>query len=170
MSASEIWSVVNAIIGNCLLLAAVLAAFYVGLKQNEISARQTQISERLFDLEYELSIDLNYDIERKVFTLENRSKHNIYYGGVRFSGSGPLEEKPREIPVGGKQEIRRHQDYNELAPAEGVYSEPVNFYLMDQRKVKYILHAEVSVRNQAGKVQSVDIRRSSPTKEEWGDD
>lgn len=167
MSAFEKWQLINSAIGNILLLGTVLIAAYIGFKQMKISRQQTQINQALLDLEYELSIDVEYDQQKKVLILWNKSRHNIYFGGARFGGSGPLEPSPRQIPIGGRQEIRRHQDYDELAPSEGGWEENVDLYLMDERRQKYIVQAHVSTQNRNGKLFSIDIRRGAAQKTEW---
>ena|SRR6202171_6169859 len=167
MSGFEKWQAVNGVITNILLLGTLLGAWLFGFKQTEIAQKQTEINQKLLDLEYELSVDLEYDKERKVFILSNRGRHSIYFGGVRFAGSGPLEPSPHQIAVGGKQEIRRHQDYDELTPAEGGYSEDVSFYLMDERRETYIVRAEVSTRSQGGRVVTLNIRKGAPEKANW---
>ncbi len=167
MNALEKWQLFNGVIANVLLLGTIIVAAYIGFKQVEISTQQTQINQKLLDLEYEMSVDLEYDQQKKVLILWNKSKHNIYYGGVRFGGSGPLEPSPRQISVGGKYEIHRHQDFEELAGSEGGYEEDVIFYLMDERRVKYLLRIPISIRNQGGKLSSIDIRKGAPEKTDW---
>jgi hypothetical protein len=167
MSGFEKWQVVNLVVANVLLLGAVVGAWYVGLKQTSIARQQAEINRRLLELEYELSIDIDYDKERKVFILSNRSRHSVYFGGVRFGGTGPLETIPQAIPVGGKYEITRHQDYDQLAPSNGGWTEDVNFYLMDERREKFIVRAEVSTRNQNGKLSELRIRKTAPEKVKW---
>jgi len=34
------------------------------------------------DVEYELSVDIDYDETKKLLILWNRSRHNIYFDGV----------------------------------------------------------------------------------------
>jgi len=155
------------VLANVFLFGTMLGAWYFGLKQTDIARQQTEINRRLFELEYELSIDVDYDKERKMLILSNRSRHSIYFGGVRFAGAGPLEPTPRQIPAGRKHEIRRHQDYDELAPAEGGFTENVDFYLIDGRHQKFILQTEVSTRNHNGKLFEIDIRKNAPEKADW---
>ena len=57
-SVFEKWQVVSGVIQNVLLLGTVLLAAYIGLKQTDIAAQQTRISQQLLDLEYELSVYL----------------------------------------------------------------------------------------------------------------
>jgi hypothetical protein len=55
MSAFEKWQAFNGVASNALLLARLLAAAYIGLKQAEISVQQTQINQKLLHLEYSFS-------------------------------------------------------------------------------------------------------------------
>ena len=167
MSCFEKWQVLNGAAANMLLFGTLLVAAIIGFKQMKIARQQTQINQKLLDLEYELSLDVEYDQQRKLLILWNRGRHNVYFGGVRFGGSGPLEPAPRQIPVGGKHEIHRHQDYDELAPPEGGYQEDVDLYLMDERHEKYMLQVHVSTHNRNGKLFSIDIRKAVPQKAEW---
>ena len=164
MNAFEKWQVINDLIGNVLLFATLIIAGLIGFKQMRISAEQTQINQRLLDLEYELSIDLEYDRDKKVVVLWNRGRRNIYFGGVRFGGSGPLEPSPRQITVGGKYEIRPHQDFEELAGSDGGFDQDVDFYLMDERRLKYLLRVPTSIQNRHGKLYSVDFRKGAAEK------
>ena len=167
MSTFEKWQALNLVLTNILFLGTMLGAWYFGFKQTNIARQQTEINRRLFELEHELSVDVDYNKDRKVLILSNRGRHGIYFGGVRFGGSGPLEASPVAIPVGGKHEIRRHQDYDELAPTDGGFTENVDLYLMDGRREKFILQAEVFTRNQGGKLFAMDIRKNAPAKSDW---
>jgi hypothetical protein len=46
MSAFELWQVITSIVQSVILLATVLVALYIGLKQTEISVKQNEISEK----------------------------------------------------------------------------------------------------------------------------
>jgi len=137
------------------------------LKQAEISAQQTQINQKVLDLEYNLSVDLDYDQQKKCFVLSNRSRRNVFYGGTRFGGTGPLEDALRQITPGGTMEIHRQQSYEEFVPTEGGFQEDVSLYLMDERNQKYVLTVNVSVQMREGKMSVIDVRKGAPTPATW---
>ena len=90
MTAFEKWQLVNMTFQSALLTGTFVAAFYIGRKQTEISARQTEISQRLLDLGYGVSVPITYDLPNKRFVFKNNGRHNIYLAGGRANPIGKL--------------------------------------------------------------------------------
>ena len=61
MNCFEKWQVLNGAIANILLFGTLFVAAIIGFKQMKIVRQQTRINQKLLDLEYELSLDLEYD-------------------------------------------------------------------------------------------------------------
>jgi hypothetical protein len=75
------WTVVNGVNGivqSELLLATVLFVAYIGFKQTDIATKQTQINEQLLNLEYELSVALEWQPAEQKLILHNQGKHSSW--------------------------------------------------------------------------------------------
>ncbi len=155
-SAFEKWQVVSGVIQNVLLLGTVLLAAYIGLKQTDIAAQQTRISQQLLDLEYELSVYLEYQSADQKLLLHNQGKHNIYLGGVNLKGrQREMYDPSRLIAVGGSHYI-----------PQGQFTIDLDLYLSDERRLKYVLHSRLILDKTSGSL-NVMIQPSATERFDW---
>jgi hypothetical protein len=168
MNAFEKWQFVIFCMNTAILLIGTLSAVYIGFKQNEISSKQTKINEQLLDLEYEISVEVNYRLPDKKILLFNRGRHNIYFGGGKFGDDPPdLRTPPAQIAVGGTHFIST-EDPAKFVPAAGNARKqiPCDIYLLDERGTKYVLHSVLTVHQEDDKVD-ISFRTSAPEKKKW---
>ena len=165
-SVFEKWQVVSGVIQNVLLLGTVLLAAYIGLKQTDIAAQQTRISQQLLDLEYELSVYLEYQSADQKLILHNQGKHNIYLGGVNLkSRQREMYDPSRLIAVGGSHYIQT-QKLDSLPPAQGQFAIDLDVYLSDERRLKYVLHSRLILDKTSGSL-NVMIQTSATERFDW---
>jgi hypothetical protein len=173
MSAFETWQVLTSIAQTVILLATLLAAIYIGLKQAEISNRQADISETqtaisrsLADLPYVVSAEITYDQQTKRLNIYNMGQTNIYLWGTKL-GDGPkvVEQEPRLITPGGSYYLLADFLEGDLRKVLGKQPDAkVLFiiYLTSQNDVKYtvstVLLGKLSGAQIAVHTQTTSIR------------
>jgi hypothetical protein len=167
VGAFEKWIVFNGTIQNVLLLGTVLFAAYIGFKQTDIASKQTQISEQLLNLEYELSVALEWQAADQKLILHNQGKHNIYIGGTNLIGiEKQVYNPPRLIAVGSSHYIQTANLDTVVPPAQGRFALDVDIYLLDERRLKYVMHSHIILDKTKGTL-NVAIQPSGTERSDW---
>ena len=134
MTAFEVWQVGVLITQAVIMLAALLAAAYVGSKQIEISQKQNEINDRLLKLQDYVAISVVPG--NAVISLLNTGKSNLYMWGFDMPNNNFRYEKPRLISVSDVA------NYWLPIPNLGKISTTTNFdfklYLTDEYENKWI--------------------------------
>jgi len=172
MSANHKWQTFNGIIQNFLLFATILVAAKVGFKQVEISARQTEISERLLDLEYAISVAVVWQSPK--FIILNFSRTNVAFGGFQILEAPPpaLLNPPRLIPPGGQHYLNMKPEFEKgvrekITKAPGTVNVPIDFYFVDARQTKFVLHTNLACELDSGSQLTIAIQPGLPEKRDW---
>ena len=177
MSAFETWQVVTSIAQTAILLATLLAAIYIGLKQAEISNRQADISETqtainrsLADLPFVVSAEITFDQHAKRLNIINKGQTNIYLWGTKF-GDDPkvVEQEPRLITPGGFYYLLAESLEGDLRKALGKQPEVKGLfiiYLTSQNDVKYTV-STVLLGKLSGDQIAVHTQTTSIRPEVW---
>jgi hypothetical protein len=150
MSAFETWQVITSIAQTAILLATLLAAIYIGLKQAEISKRQAYISETqtaisrsLADLPFVVSAEITYEQQSKRLHIYNKGQTNIYLWGTKLrDGPKVVEQEPRLVTPGGSYYLLAESLEGDLRKVLGMQPEVKGLfiiYLTSQNDVKYIV-------------------------------
>lgn len=152
-------------IQTAVLIATLLCGIIIGFRQTNISSAQTDISKRLLELEYEISILVSYDVSAKRFILSNTGRHNIYLGGAQCDPIGrPIFEQPKLIAAGQRQFI--DADLTQGVPARGSFEQGVEFFLLDSQRTKFAIRGNAVTDNTTGQTV-VHIRLGLPVYENW---
>jgi len=132
------------------LFLTLMAAVYLGFEQAAISRRQTEINETLLELRYSVSLVVQFDDKAHSFNLVNSGETNVYWSGIKIGDSPPeIRTPPRLIlPRGGSHTINidwaeADKLIKELAASRSVVDIPCEFYLIDERNLKYVLHTNL---------------------------
>jgi len=135
MTAFEKWQVGALIIQAVIMLAAFLVAFYVGLKQIEISQKQNEINDRLLKLQDYVVVSV-VPGQNGTIALWNTGKANLYLWGFDMPNNNNRFIKPRLISPSSVS------NYWIPAPNLGKISTTTNFefqlYLTDEYDNKWI--------------------------------
>jgi hypothetical protein len=95
------WQFWTAAIQTAALVAAVLVALRVGIKQAAISGEQARISAQLLDFQYAFSVQVGYDQIRQSFYFWNTGYSNLYLEREVFpEGHTHIEPQRQIIPSG----------------------------------------------------------------------
>ena len=148
MNAFESWQVVVLIMQIVIMLATLLAAYYVGLKQVEIAQKQNEINARLLKLQDYVAVSVEPNKDEGVIDLWNTGKSNVYLWGFDVPGNNQRLKKPRLLSIG-------HRYWIPL-PNLGKISTTTDFefklYLTDEYDSKWISEA-------GGKANPIEINR-----------
>lgn len=109
MTEFETWQAATGVVQTTILLATLVAAVYIGLKQAgiakeqaTISARQTEISKELAELPYAVSVEVTYESTLKRLNIHNKGQTNLYLWGTKLAdGPKAIEAEPRLIAPTG---------------------------------------------------------------------
>lgn len=163
MTAFEKWQVGLGVLTACILLAAALLAFYVGLKQNEIN-------ERLLDLNYVVSLEITH-VPGQI-RVRNKGKTNVALWGSKIRDRRALiEDDPRTITPGGFYYLHSQDVETALAKdaSDGINEQviPLELYVEAANGTRWIvrtlLYSVVSNSNVQIHTQTVSAAQS-----DWG--
>ncbi len=128
---------------NAILAATLVAAMFIGLKQNEINAR-------LVDLNYYPELDINYQKNQSNFSILNRGKAEVALWGDKLDDL-PRDLAPSPFHLSPRASFDTETDKfkdNALHKIgqHGDLTEPFDFFVETQDSRRYVIHGQVVFR------------------------
>lgn len=170
MNAFEKWQVIVSVAQTAILFCMLTAALYIGLKQTEISIKQTEISKALLDIPFTVSVDVVYEPGSKRLNIYNKGQTNLYLWGSKLgTGAQVLEKEPRLItPEGLYYLLAESIESDTLAkiPQNGELRDNLDLYLTSQNATKYIVTTIIFAKVVSGKC-TIHTQTTSIKPQEW---
>ena len=166
----EWWQPVLFAIQTIALIVTAVLAYKIGLRQNEIASKQTQINEELLNLQYTVSAVLAYEPSTKHLVIFNLGHTNIYLAGYGIDDLSPEMQPPRLIGPGGSHYVRTADLENYILTRASGASHVniiVRLFLSDDRQTKYLLLTTLSCFIGANQQITIDAQTSPPKKATW---
>jgi hypothetical protein len=172
MTAFEKWQALNGAIQNMLLLGTYSFAAYIGFKQTEISSKQTEIYQRLIDLQYAISITVAYEESTKRIIIGNNSHTNIYLGGYWLDDLEPVMQPELRVMAPGQAHHINTEDLDKYilsrrAPEAPQVNVVVKLFIMDERNTKYIIRTTLACDIGPENKVTINTQTAPPQKGEW---
>ncbi len=170
MSIFEKWQVSMTVTQTVILLLTVIVALYIGIKQIEISNRQTEISESLAKLPYIVSVEIIYNADTKKLNIYNKGQTNIYLWGTKLGDeSQNVEEEPRLITPGGFYYLLADTLESNLLKSigeNGEAKEVLEIYITNLNATKYVISTIIFAKTMKGQL-TIHTQTTPIKPQEW---
>lgn len=158
MNSFETWQVITQIIQTAILLMTFMAAFYIGLKQNEIN-------QNLLGLQKSPSLGVNYDIQKHALIFMNFGQHNISLYGFALGERKRIDKEPQTItPNAGFQWVLEEDDWRFV---ETQTTNRITVYIKNSLGGKFITNNLMSPVFKDGKLVGVSMQNLSTIESYW---